>query len=124
MSDALSQLGIDAAEAAVLASSIRTNNMIFVSILSKIIFDNLLFFLISALSLAILVYDTLLTFPQEVRCIWQRKWTGATLLYSAIRYTTIVDMAFRVHTIALVPSSVQGSVMNLLLLLAYFSNQG
>ncbi|KAI0073401.1 hypothetical protein K474DRAFT_1721647 [Panus rudis PR-1116 ss-1] len=57
--------------------------------------------------LALLVYDTVLTFPQEVRCIWQRKWNGAVLLYAATRYITILDIGIQLLAALVVPTSVQ-----------------
>ncbi|KAI0070361.1 hypothetical protein K474DRAFT_1608851, partial [Panus rudis PR-1116 ss-1] len=55
----------------------------------------------------LLIYDAILTFPQEIRCIWQRKWSGATLLYVTIRYLTLLDIALEVVVVLVVPSSIQ-----------------
>ena len=38
----------------------------------------------------IFFYDTLLTFPREVECIWKRKWSAATALFLLNRYSTVV----------------------------------
>ena len=38
------------------------------------------------------IYDTILTFPKEVRCIWKRKFGAGTVLYLFIRYGTLFDM--------------------------------
>ncbi|KAI0326279.1 hypothetical protein GY45DRAFT_1219949, partial [Cubamyces sp. BRFM 1775] len=38
-----------------------------------------------------LCYDYILTLSQEVRCIWMRKKTGATILYLLIRYVCLVS---------------------------------
>ncbi|KAI0081380.1 hypothetical protein K474DRAFT_1337673 [Panus rudis PR-1116 ss-1] len=57
--------------------------------------------------LAFLVYDTILTFPQEARCIWRRKLTGASLLYFLIRYITLLNMGIRVFGNQPLPSNVQ-----------------
>ncbi|KAI0081417.1 hypothetical protein K474DRAFT_1671891 [Panus rudis PR-1116 ss-1] len=83
MSSTLSQLGIDAAEAVVLISDGRTNKSIALAVFSP-------------LSLALLVYDTILVFPQEFRCVWRRKWTGVTILYVTIRYSAMLDMGLRI----------------------------
>ena len=40
--------------------------------------------------LALLFYDYVLTFPAEVRCIWNRKITGASLLFFVNRYCFLV----------------------------------
>ncbi|KAI0653573.1 hypothetical protein C8Q70DRAFT_927400, partial [Cubamyces menziesii] len=39
----------------------------------------------------VLCYDYVITFGQEVRCIWMRKKTGATVLYLFIRYVCLVS---------------------------------
>ncbi|KAI0072646.1 hypothetical protein K474DRAFT_359540 [Panus rudis PR-1116 ss-1] len=70
---ALADLGITAQEAATLVSQYRVTTTISYAVLS------------------ILIYDTILTFPQEVRCIWKRRWTGATLLYAIIRYSLLLS---------------------------------
>ena len=41
--------------------------------------------------LGVLCYDYVITFGQEVRCIWMRKKTGATVLYLFIRYVCLVS---------------------------------
>ncbi|KAI0075487.1 hypothetical protein K474DRAFT_1664239 [Panus rudis PR-1116 ss-1] len=89
MSSALSQLGIDASEGIELISEDRTETMLYLIVLS------------------LLTYDTILTFPQEVRCIWQRKWTGATFLYATIRYITMLHMVIQIIGVLLVPEDVQ-----------------
>ena len=38
----------------------------------------------------IVLYDTLLTFPREVECIWKRKWSAASALFLLNRYSTVV----------------------------------
>ena len=38
----------------------------------------------------IVLYDTLLTFSREVKCIWKRKWSVATALFILIRYSAVV----------------------------------
>ncbi|KAJ8455001.1 hypothetical protein ONZ51_g12699 [Trametes cubensis] len=41
--------------------------------------------------ICVLCYDYVITFGQEVRCIWMRKKTGATVLYLFIRYVCLVS---------------------------------
>ena len=38
----------------------------------------------------IVLYDTLLTFPREVECIWKRKWSAASALFLLNRYSAVV----------------------------------
>ena len=38
----------------------------------------------------IVLYDTLLTFPREVECIWKRKWSAASALFLLNRYNAVV----------------------------------
>ncbi|KAH9924068.1 uncharacterized protein B0H18DRAFT_1013333 [Fomitopsis serialis] len=54
-----------------------------------------------AASAALLFYDYILTFPREVRCIWGRRLSGATLLFLVNRYFTIIVVAFNVCSLAL-----------------------
>lgn len=46
--------------------------------------------------LALIVYDTIATFPQEVKCIWRRKLGAVAVLYTLIRHGTILTMFLRV----------------------------
>ncbi|KAK7688761.1 hypothetical protein QCA50_008300 [Cerrena zonata] len=48
------------------------------------------FILTTALTLA--VYDTILFFPKEVKCIWQGKFGTGPILYLFIRYGTMFNM--------------------------------
>ena len=41
------------------------------------------------LILALLVYDHILTFPGEVRFIWGRRFSGATVIFTLNRYVTL-----------------------------------
>ncbi|KAF8585187.1 hypothetical protein K439DRAFT_1616140 [Ramaria rubella] len=51
------------------------------------------------------VYDTLLTFPSEVRCIWQKKFQLGTILYILARYATLLELLLSVFNIfATIPS--------------------
>ncbi len=38
----------------------------------------------------------MITFQDEVKCIWQRKFTGATLLFCINRYATLVSETLNV----------------------------
>ncbi|KAI0074701.1 hypothetical protein K474DRAFT_1709658 [Panus rudis PR-1116 ss-1] len=74
---ALDQLGIDNAEAIILLSRKRL--------------ETYFYFVLTSL----FIYDSILAFPQEIRCIWQKKWSGTTLLYAVIRYSTMMDMVMK-----------------------------
>ena len=39
---------------------------------------------------AVVVYDWILTFPDEMRLIWRHRWTGAKALFLLNRYLIIV----------------------------------
>ncbi|KAK7693363.1 hypothetical protein QCA50_002931 [Cerrena zonata] len=52
------------------------------------------YFFVAGLALA--VYDTILAFPQELKCIWQRKFSMASVLYLLIRYGTFFNIFLRV----------------------------
>ncbi|KAI0074689.1 hypothetical protein K474DRAFT_1601089, partial [Panus rudis PR-1116 ss-1] len=60
-------------------------------------------------------YDTLLTFSQEVKCIWRRKWSAVTFLYAAIRYGTLLEVAYGCAIFYLVPKDEQRYHYSLLL---------
>lgn len=45
---------------------------------------------------ALVLYDTAISFSQEVRCIWNRKFGVGTVLYLCIRYGTILNLFFNV----------------------------
>ncbi|KAF5327053.1 hypothetical protein D9619_005000 [Psilocybe cf. subviscida] len=42
-------------------------------------------------SIAILVYDTLITLDQEIRAVWQSKWNYPRLLYVLTRYSCLLE---------------------------------
>lgn len=44
---------------------------------------------------ALYCYDYVLTFSQEVRCIWQRRFSGASLLFVLNRYAVLVNRLLR-----------------------------
>ena len=52
----------------------------------------LLFIWYSHCFLALSIYDTVINLSKEVRCIWQRKRSMATVLYVSIRYGVILDI--------------------------------
>ncbi|KAK7693026.1 hypothetical protein QCA50_002591 [Cerrena zonata] len=45
-----------------------------------------------AVALTLAVYDTILSFPKEVKCIWQGKFGTGPILYLFIRYGTVLNM--------------------------------
>ncbi|KAK7683430.1 hypothetical protein QCA50_013261 [Cerrena zonata] len=47
---------------------------------------------IFTVALTLVIYDTILSFPNEVRCIWQRRFGTGTVLYLFIRYGTVFYM--------------------------------
>lgn len=56
---------------------------------------------------ALLWFDFALTFPTEVRRIWGRPFSGATLVYLFTRYTAIADRVLFVTEVLLWNSSDQ-----------------
>ena len=68
-------------------------------------------FYLRTYKLAVIVYDTVLSFPQEIKCIWGRKPGAGTILYLFIRYGTIIDMTFKIFTWAYVPKTVSVSTI-------------
>ncbi|KAJ8088102.1 hypothetical protein PM082_013653 [Marasmius tenuissimus] len=48
-------------------------------------------------SLAILIYDTVITLDQEYRYVWQRKWHFVDVLYLVTRYATFIDTTIAVY---------------------------
>ncbi|KAK7685418.1 hypothetical protein QCA50_011281 [Cerrena zonata] len=52
---------------------------------------------------ALIYYDYILTLPTEIRCIWQRKFSAATLIYFTNRYGMLLYQTLMlVHTISFV----------------------
>ena len=47
--------------------------------------------------IALVVFDTIQSLPQEVLCVWRRKWGTVTVLYLCIRYGTVLNMSLRVY---------------------------
>ncbi|KAH9836077.1 uncharacterized protein C8Q71DRAFT_760428 [Rhodofomes roseus] len=62
-----------------------------------------------AASAALLFYDYTLTLPREVRCIWTRSFSGATLLFLVNRYFTMLVVALNICSLALSGSSVSSN---------------
>ena len=46
-------------------------------------------------TIALSIYDSILSFPKELRCIWGRKYGTGTTLYFSIKYSTILNMLFQ-----------------------------
>ncbi|KAK7684396.1 hypothetical protein QCA50_012343 [Cerrena zonata] len=61
---------------------------------------------IYAAALALVVYDALLSFTQEIRCIWKRKLSVVTVLYLFIRYGTVLDMFLQLLDRDYVPQTI------------------
>ncbi|KAK7688728.1 hypothetical protein QCA50_008267 [Cerrena zonata] len=61
-----------------------------ISQISQLQIENLIF----AVALSLAVYDAILSFPKEVRYIWQRSFGTGTILYLFIRYCTILNILF------------------------------
>ncbi|TFK34968.1 hypothetical protein BDQ12DRAFT_612556 [Crucibulum laeve] len=51
-------------------------------------------FCIQYASLAVLYYDYLLTFPMEVKYMWQSRWRISTLLYVFCRYGLVANVIY------------------------------
>ncbi|KAK7688652.1 hypothetical protein QCA50_008190 [Cerrena zonata] len=76
------QLGFTSDDAIAAISETQLLNFFFFATLSNHAADS------------VAVYDTMLTFSKEVRCIWQRKFGIGTVLYLLIRYTPIITIVF------------------------------
>ena len=63
--------------------------------------------------LAVIAYDTVLSFPQEIKCIWGRTLGTATILYLFVRYGMIIDMIFEIFIATYVLKSVSVSSITL-----------
>jgi len=48
-------------------------------------------------SLALLVYDYLLTLPQESACIWGQPWTPGKVLFYIVRYLGFIDVPMLIY---------------------------
>ena len=56
-------------------------------------------------------YDALLSFQQEIKCIWGRKAGAGTILYLFVRYGTIIDMILAIFNGIYVAKTVSVSNM-------------
>ena len=63
----------------------------------------------------IVFYDTLLTLPREVECIWKRKWSAASALFLLNRYSAVVRSILDVFS---------GTTLHLVRPFIYDSSQG
>ncbi|KAK7687274.1 hypothetical protein QCA50_009779 [Cerrena zonata] len=85
----MSELGLSPEEVVATLSSIQAQN----------------FFLVAPF--ALIVYDTILTIPQEIKCIWKRKFSAVTVLYLFIRYGAVLDMLLKIlsafYTLTAIP---------------------
>ena len=62
-----------------------------------------------------IVYDTLLSFSQEIRSIWQRRIGAVSILYVVIRYVTLVGMTVKLFNASYVFRTVPVSMYSLVL---------
>ncbi|KAI0769483.1 hypothetical protein BC629DRAFT_784596 [Irpex lacteus] len=58
---------------------------------------------------ALYFFDSIATFPQEVKVIWRRKWTVTTWLYAFTRYTTLI---FGIQSFIPIPIRVLYALLN------------
>ena len=85
----------------------------------------LMYFYIPHLGVA--SYDFLVTFPSEIRCIWQRKFDVATFLLFVVRYATLFDVFVWIvfslsSTISAMPDENEANSVRLLTLLLTIRN--
>ena len=59
----------------------------------------------------IILYDTILSFPQEIRCIWRRRFSLVTVSYIIIRYGTLVNTIMNILDAFYVLTSITGKAM-------------
>ncbi|KAI0740460.1 hypothetical protein C8Q76DRAFT_194623 [Earliella scabrosa] len=53
---------------------------------------------------SIIIYDFLITFPNEVNSFWRSKWTGATMLFFLNRYVPLLSTVVN-NLSSIIPSS-------------------
>ena len=53
-----------------------------------------------------MVYDFISSFPEEIKCIWKRKFGLGTVLYFSIRYGAVLNMLLETAAIAIFPETV------------------
>ncbi|KAI0078418.1 hypothetical protein K474DRAFT_1674125 [Panus rudis PR-1116 ss-1] len=58
----------------------------------ELIFNNNTNNMLNLSAMTLVLYDYLLTFPQEVACIWNRKISAVTILFLTNRYATLFDL--------------------------------
>ncbi|KAH9851145.1 hypothetical protein C2E23DRAFT_733545, partial [Lenzites betulinus] len=61
-------------------------------------------------SSALLWFDCIMTFPEEYRRIWRRKFTGATFVYLFMRYSAVIERIFFVLEVLVWNSSDKVSI--------------
>ncbi|CAL1697639.1 unnamed protein product [Somion occarium] len=61
-------------------------------------------------ALVVLLYDIVLTFPQEVASIWRRKLTGVTVLFAINRYAVLANLFLQTLTGFWMPRTIIGYV--------------
>ncbi|KIM34952.1 hypothetical protein M413DRAFT_32905 [Hebeloma cylindrosporum] len=66
---------------------------------------------VNAASIAILVFDSFLTFDLEVSAIWSRKWTFARVLYVFTRYSGFVEAGISIYALLLLFDAVMFILM-------------
>lgn len=59
-------------------------------------------------ALVVLLYDIVLTFPQEVASIWRRKLTGVTVLFAINRYAVLANLFLQTLTGFWMPRTIIG----------------
>ncbi|KAI0072084.1 hypothetical protein K474DRAFT_1711900 [Panus rudis PR-1116 ss-1] len=47
-------------------------------------------------AIALMLYDTALTFPQEIQFVWKKKWSVMTVLFLIIRHVEVIALAMEV----------------------------
>ncbi|PCH34968.1 hypothetical protein WOLCODRAFT_155612 [Wolfiporia cocos MD-104 SS10] len=69
----------------------------------------------SVAATTLLVYDYSLTFSREIRCIWGRKFSGATVLYLLNRYLTLIYRILMI--IEMIPSATMPGAQEIIIAL-------
>lgn len=69
------------------------------------------------LFIALAVYDTILSFPKEIKCIWQGKFGTGPILYLFIRYGTVFNMLLEL--LEVFPSSRTVIVSNISIIVTF-----
>ncbi|KAI0629549.1 hypothetical protein C8Q77DRAFT_1065260, partial [Trametes polyzona] len=72
----------------------------------------------------LLWYDCILTFPEEYRRMWKRKFTGGTAVYFLVRYTALLERvpflleAFVWHSSDQVPARMVSMATSIILIVS------